>query len=201
MKKNKLLSMMAAICMISLIGVGATTAYFSDTTEERVNIFTMGKVDIELEEPGWEEDKEDIVPGQSFAKDPTVTVVANSVPSYVFMNVEGIDEMEAVGFSIDSISTHWKKIDQEGVFKEDTKKDGIYVYVGDEIQPKIVESSTEDTVLEPLFQKVTYGVELTENSGGKFQIKVKAAAIQAEGGEDYTYTEAFKAMGDGILIQ
>ena len=197
MRKKSLLSMAAAVGMIALIGVGATFAYFSDTTEQLTNTFTLGKVEIELAEPNWKGDKVDIVPGQSFDKDPTVTVAANSVNSYVFMNVDGLDEMPTY-FSIDGISSEWKKVDEN----ETLDLDGVYVYVGETgTEAKIVEKSEEVTKLPPLFTKVSYAAEATEGSTTSFQIKVKAAAVQAEGGEGYSVDTAFEAIKDGIAIK
>lgn len=193
MNKKSFVMMLVTICLIAVVGVGATLAYLTDTTEVLENKFTLGKVDIEIDEPDWDGDPEDIVPGQAFDKDPTVTVIKNSVDSYVFMSVKGIDEMEAAGFAIDGINAAWVKADGTN------GKDGIYVY-SDENGPKVVAKQDTDNELAPLFEKVTYLGENTENEGGEYEILVKAAAVQASGDEGYTYEEAFAEVAASLAF-
>lgn len=192
MNKKSLLMMMVTICLIAVVGVGATLAYLTDTTETLTNTFTLGKTDIEIDEPEWEE-PEDIVPGQEIAKDPTVTVMAKSVDSYVFMSVSGIDAMEAAGFEVGEFNAAWVKADDaEG-------KDGIYVY-SDANGPAVVAKSDEDQELPALFEKVTYKAENTETKGGEFNLLVKAAAVQATGEEGYTYEDACAAVAESLAF-
>ncbi len=192
MNKKSLLMMMVTICLIAVVGVGATLAYLTDTTETLTNTFTLGKTDIEIDEPEWEE-PEDIVPGQEIAKDPTVTVKAKSVDSYVFMSVSGIDAMEAAGFEVGEFNAAWVKADDaEG-------KDGIYVY-SDANGPAVVAKADEDQELPALFEKVTYKADNTETEGGEFNLLVKAAAVQATGEEGYTYEDAYAAVADSLAF-
>lgn len=90
--KKKLLSLGVVLTMLALI-VGGTLAYFTDTTDTKENVFTVGKVDIELTEPNWNIDEEEvfvghIVPGRIIEKDPTITVDTDSEDAWVFMEVE-----------------------------------------------------------------------------------------------------------------
>ena len=203
MNKKSLVMMLVTICLIGVVGVGATMAYLSDTTDQLTNTFTLGKVDITLEEPGFDEvageDKtiEDLVPGQTIAKDPTVTVAANSVDSYVFMSVKKVDAIYGLGFEIaytnangetvDGINSAWKKADGLDTI------DGIYVYVDAEGKPAVVKKSTDATTLPALFTKVIYSNTENDtlnknNEGATFDILVKAAAVQAGG--EITYDAA-----------
>ena len=200
MNKKSLLMMMVTICLIAVVGVGATLAYLTDSTDVLKNTFTLGKVDIEIDEPDWEGNPENIVPGQSFAKDPTVTVKANSVDSYVFMSVAGIDAMEAAGFKIDEINVAWQKTDgTEG-------KDGIYVYSDANGNPAIYAQPEKDTALPALFTSVTYDSNTTETKELTYEISVKAAAVQAKvmNGETEvqpgsTFEEALDAVKANLL--
>lgn len=64
--------LLVCILLVLIVAVGPTIAYLSDE-EEVVNTFTMGKIDIELEEPNWEETAgENLLPGAVVYKDPTV---------------------------------------------------------------------------------------------------------------------------------
>lgn len=106
-KRNRKLRkvLLALSCMLTLVAVtvGATLAYLTDTAEV-VNTFTVGNVDIDLNETDVDENgstKENgyhLVPGQTYTKDPTVTIKANSEPSYVRMlvTVEDYADLERI---------------------------------------------------------------------------------------------------------
>lgn len=57
---------------VSLAAVGGVSAYLTDY-DKAVNQFTVGKVDIALEEPGWKpEEHKKIEPGKDINKDPQI---------------------------------------------------------------------------------------------------------------------------------
>lgn len=87
MKKKNLILTLTAVMLAFAIGVGGTIAYFTDTTESKVNEFTVGNVDITLTEPEWKGDAT-LMPGVSFEKDPTITVTEKSMDAYVFLKVD-----------------------------------------------------------------------------------------------------------------
>lgn len=87
MKKKNLILTLTAVMLAFAIGVGGTIAYFTDTTESKVNEFTVGNVDITLTEPEWKGDAT-LMPGVSFEKDPTITVAEKSMDAYVFLKVD-----------------------------------------------------------------------------------------------------------------
>lgn len=86
MKKKSILLTLVVVMVVTSVAIGATLAYFSDQ-ETATNTFTVGNVDIELDEPAWVEDSK-LIPGTEIAKDPTVTVVKGSEKSYVRIFVE-----------------------------------------------------------------------------------------------------------------
>ena len=49
MNKRRILAAAMALCIVAIIAVGATLAYFTDT-KTATNTFTMGDVQIELDE-------------------------------------------------------------------------------------------------------------------------------------------------------
>lgn len=89
MTANKRKSLSLIIVLIAILVVGATWAYFTDA-DVATNEFTVGDLDIKIEEPEWtpEEGKE-VPPGRVIEKDPTVTAVEGN--SYMRMKVEYID--------------------------------------------------------------------------------------------------------------
>lgn len=88
MKKNRRVVMTAAACaMIGAVALGGTMAYLTDN-EAHINTFTVGKVQIDLEEPGWDPgDGEDIVPNEEIPKDPKIENSGTNL-AYVFAEVK-----------------------------------------------------------------------------------------------------------------
>lgn len=94
---KKLLAMFLVVVMAATAVIGGTLAYFTDTADQ-TNTFTVGKVDIKLDETKVDgeqgertendqtfEDK--IVPGHVFDKDPMITVKEGSEDSYLFLDI------------------------------------------------------------------------------------------------------------------
>ena len=85
--KKRTLALILALVLVFGAAVGGTIAYLTDTTDPVTNTFTVGKVDITLTETfntdtdndgtndAW---KAQLIPGTTYAKDPVVTVTANS---------------------------------------------------------------------------------------------------------------------------
>lgn len=81
MKNKKLI----ALAIAGVLGIGAiaggTLAYFTDS-ESKTNVITMGHVDVDLEEPGWE-NPNNVQPGNKYLKDPQISVVEGSEDAYL----------------------------------------------------------------------------------------------------------------------
>jgi len=99
--KKKLTAVALIVCMLAIMLVGASLAYFTDTTEAKENTFTMGSVEIELTETKWDalEKNADgelkVAPGVSYDKDPTITVGKDSEDCYLIATVT-ISKLEAL---------------------------------------------------------------------------------------------------------
>ena len=84
MKKNKLL--IPIMVLILVIGVvGGTLAWLTDKTETKVNTFTVGDINITLDETT---SVYKMVPGNTIDKDPSITVKCNSEKCYLFVKVD-----------------------------------------------------------------------------------------------------------------
>ena len=98
--KKKLTAVALVVCMLAIMLVGASLAYFTDT-KAATNTFTMGNVNITLTEPKWsgltkENDNSlKVAPGVSYDKDPTITVGENSEDCYLIATVT-ISKREAL---------------------------------------------------------------------------------------------------------
>ena len=129
MKKRNLLVAALSLCLVAVIAVGGTLAYFTDQTQTMTNTFTSGEVDIVLWESGDPDGDgnpeildnttigghgdrtytgikfDDIVPGDVLDKSMNISVSDNSVFSYVAVRLwvegEGLtDEQNALAYEL-----------------------------------------------------------------------------------------------------
>ena len=194
MKKKSLLTMLLALTLVAVVGVGATLAYLSDSTGAMVNTFTVGSgIDITQDESDestpedptdrTEEgnDYTDIQPGDVLVKDPTVTIKANSSECYVFMQLTGADALAAQNFTFDGFDAEkWVKVAGEGTL------DGVYMYF------ETVKQADADQVLAPLFTSVTYSIDAEELAEGVelSDVVIKSCAVQAKNMDEASALEA-----------
>lgn len=103
-------AMLLAICAVLFVTVSVfTTIAFLKSNDQVVNTFKVGKVSITLDETKVDEygnmvagasrvkaNTYKLIPGHSYAKDPTVHFAADSEKSYLFVKVEnGLSAIEA----------------------------------------------------------------------------------------------------------
>lgn len=92
MKKSKkqLLRTLMACGLVVSVAAGGTVAYLTDA-ETATNTFTVGKMKIDLEEPGYPGNDSDavknIIPNQEIVKDPQIENTGNN-DALVFLRVE-----------------------------------------------------------------------------------------------------------------
>lgn len=82
----------ALLALVLVIGcvAGGTVAWLISTPDPVVNTFTYGDINITLEEDAGKNNNYNfkIIPGVDIAKDPKVTVLANSEDCWLFVKVE-----------------------------------------------------------------------------------------------------------------
>ena len=193
MKKNKKLLVLVAL-FLAVFAVGGTLAYLTDTTEEKTNTFTFGKVDIDLSETwnaedGKGEDGLGLNPGAEVEKKPKITVKEGSKPAYVFMEVEMPAQVNGKDVLIlGDIASGWTLFKTEG-----NKK--IYAYGSETAMTKVSENGeTSD-----LFEKVTVNSALKDTDLASLtngaNIVIKGYAIQADDlGGKTTPTDVWAAL-------
>lgn len=185
-KKKNLVSVIVALSLVCVLAVGLISAYFTDV-ETQTNVFTVGKIDIDLQEPNWDEPT-DILPEQEFPKDPQITNVGVN-DAYVFMEVE-VPYANVVTVADDGtknamadtelftyeINDGWVAVG-EGVKNEDKKTvTYIYAYGSDTAMTALVKDATTET----LFDTIKF-VNIADSQGieGTVQnVVVNAYAIQ-----------------------
>lgn len=139
-KKTK--ALLLALCAVALVvtTVFSTMAYLT-SNDSVTNTFTVGKVAITLDEADVtnntssrvKENAYHLLPGNTYTKDPTVHVAANSEDSWIFVKVDNqIADIEANETIAAQIAANgWTALeDVAGVYykeytKQDTEKDMV----------------------------------------------------------------------------
>lgn len=203
MKKSKVL--ITALCAVLLVTVSVlgTLAYLT-SQDEVVNTFTVGKVNISLDEAAVNADGTEIagadrvkennyhlIPGQTYVKDPTLTVKAKSEDSYVRMllTLNCADEFDAIyAPNKADLTTIFNGYDATNWVYETVTRDTAKNTITYEFRYKeIVTKSATDTKLDALFDSITVpsifdGADMESISNLK--ITVIGHAIQATGFTD-----------------
>lgn len=89
--KKKTLALVLALSLLVAGVVGGTLAWLTDQTAEVKNTFTVGDINIDLTETTADYE---MVPGNTIAKDPTVTVKANSEACWLFVQVTESENLD-----------------------------------------------------------------------------------------------------------
>lgn len=108
--KKKTLALVLALTLLVAGVVGGTLAWLTDRTAEVKNTFTVGDINIDLTETTADYK---MVPGNTIAKDPTVTVKANSEACWLFVQVTESENLDT--FITYAIAEGWTKL-QDGVY-------------------------------------------------------------------------------------
>ena len=207
------------VCLVVLASVMGTLAYLTDD-DAVTNTFTVGDVKINLDEAPVDENgkatdadrvKENdyhLMPGQTYDKDPTVTVLKGSEETYVRMLVTFTysSQLDAIfaptGAQMTSIfggydPANWQLIDDVEDAAANTRT-YEFRYVGSKDQGSkagtVAKAEDGDIVLDDLFETITVpgfvdndqlASLVTLNEDGEivdqFKIHVEAHAIQAAG--------------------
>ena len=200
--KNKKRIMILALSMIAVFAAAITFAYFTDQSDEVKNTFTMGNVQILLDEAPvvptvgpsgttWAANNEvprvlsntytGIYPGAILPKDPTVKNTGSN-PAYVRVKVT----VENFGSDVDP-STLWAPIGAGWVLDAAKSSGNVFYYNYDGIlQPTASTSAVFTEVKIP-----TTFTSANMSAIGNFNIKLEAHAIQAQGFANVT--DAFAA--------
>ena len=91
MRKHFIWLIIAAILLVT-VSAGTTVALLTSSSNPVINTFTIGGVDITLTESTGQQYV--MIPGVAIAKDPTVTVLANSETSWLFIKMEKTNDFD-----------------------------------------------------------------------------------------------------------
>ena len=165
--KKKTLALILALVMVFGAAVGGTIAWLTDKTAEVKNTFTVGNINITLDETLPEGKTAKMVPGNEIDKDPKVTVKANSEACWLFVKIDESSNLKNfISYTVDS---GWTKL-QDGVYYREvgaTTTDVIYPVLTDN---KVAVLTTVDKTAMDGLTEATYPT-----------LTFKAYAIQKDG--------------------
>ena len=170
--KKKIFAIVLCVAMLAIALVGGTLAYFTDT-DAKEHTFTVGNVDIILNEPNWDAggaaEAFDAYPGEPLAKDPTVTNAGKN-PCFVRVKVENLDQFAA---TFDGAMITYRTDYVEGALGTNwvLHTDGYFYYT------KVLESGE---ITDAMFDQIVIPTALTNNTTTQ-PIVVTAYACQAQG--------------------
>lgn len=175
MKMKKIVSAIAALSLVAALAVGGTLAWLTDSTEEKTNTFTYEfgtqdkpiSIEIKDEFPDGK-----MYPGAELDKNVGVTVKADSMNCYVYLEVQnGFFGTDGVELALDT--TNWIAVD-------DGAGTGTTIYRYKDIVP----NASADNELPKLLDKVTFSSDMTHDTLSGLDnttIVVQAYAIQSDG--------------------
>ena len=198
--KKKIL--VACLCVaLAVLTIAGTTLAYLTSRDEVVNTFTVGNVSITLDEAKVDEmgkpvenadrvkaNSYKLIPGQTYNKDPMVTVLKDSESSYIKMTVTFTKaaELDAIfaptGATLTSIfngydSANW-------IYKGNTEDTTANTRTYEFWYKETVAAPTADVELDALFDSITVPGTITKEQLATIEgmtITVNAYAIQADG--------------------
>ncbi|MBQ7836711.1 MAG: hypothetical protein IJ389_05600 [Clostridia bacterium] len=204
MKRNTKAILIAASALLALTMAVVGTVAFLISSQEVVNTFTVGQVHINLDEADVDEDGDPVegadrvkgneyhlVPGQTYTKDPTVTVLKGSEEAYVRMTVtlNKVAELKAIlgdDFLPENYVAGWDR-DVWNCVEITDNGDNTVTYEFRYYEIVDARDAADDVVLDALFDEFTLPGDFTNEdlkSIEGFKIVVQGHAIQATGFED-----------------
>jgi len=93
--KSKLFITIISVLSVCSFLIGTSVAWLSSKTEEVINTFTYGDINIKIEETDTGDNDNNeytneykMLPGKELIKDPKITVLKNSEDSYLFVSIK-----------------------------------------------------------------------------------------------------------------
>ena len=187
MQKKKGIALVLSFALVACLAVAGTLAWLTAQTQEVKNTFTVGNVQIALDESVVDQygvaqggrtktgSEYKLIPGHEYTKDPVVTVKAKSEECYVFVKVvnqlDDIEDPARDNIAAQMENNGWKPL---------TGEENVYYY-----DQKVAtgNADTPITVFEMLYidENADY-TKLEANTTDT--ITIMAYAVQADGFAD-----------------
>lgn len=182
MNKKRIAVIITTLVLTLTLTIGGSIAYLTDA-ERTTNHFTVGKVDIDLTEPNWnEEENQELEAGAEVKKDPTLTNTGIN-DAYVYLEVQ-IPMADVITAADDGtrlnngaavhqqLFTFQPDSDWSLIEKEEINDNMVYTYSYNKVL-----SPNQST--SPLFQSIVFAnVVEGQIDTNEYDIPVAAFAIQ-----------------------
>ena len=200
MKKNRLVALALALTLVVGAGIGGTVAWLVSTPEKVVNTFTVGKLEITLDEAKVDEwgvpvegaarvpaNDYTLIPGHVYQKDPVVHVQPHSEKAYVFVKLEGMPVFN--GFDSTNVMTPTvnNNIQEDGVYGDRVRGLNLWsqfqsngwqpVKGADNVFFRVQEATGDQTVDLPVFQQ--FGISDKASAEDLAKLSTKGITITA----------------------
>ena len=169
--KKKLIVLTAAFLLVIGAAVAGTVAWLTDSTQTEVNTFTVGNIDIELAETT---SNYKMVPGQTIAKDPKVSVKAGSEACWLFIKVEeGNKVADFIDYTIDP---SWTKLEDGVYYREVAAADTVQEFSVLKDNQVTVKSTVTKTMMDGITEQTKPTLSFTAYAVQKAGINTVADA-------------------------
>ena len=183
--KKKGLVIALSVMLVLCLAVGGTLAWLVNKTGPVTNTFTVGDINITLDETDYDDSTEGkdrdtantykMVPGNTLEKDPLVTVKANSEACWLFVEVVKSDNFDT--FMTYGIADEWTPVDGvENVYYMQVAAttadvgfgvlEGDVVTVNNTVTKTMLNGLTEDTYPEITFKAYAVQKEAASTAVG-----------------------------------
>lgn len=209
--KKKIVALCLIIALAATAVIGGTLAYFSDETEVVNNTFTVGQVGLSIAEDvtavpdkgylaGTAIDggaKYDIMPGNKYAKNVSITMDDNSQEAYVFVEL-----------TVSPIDALWAVMDyDQDMLEQLLVGENATIFAGTHLEDNLVAHKQEGTAYTEvyfckkavaeevinLFEAVEIPATIDDQDFPEISFDIKAYAVQALG--IATVKDAYDALG------
>lgn len=189
----KAIAMLLSLVLVFVGVIGGTVAWLIAESDEVVNTFTYGDINLDLDETDTELDDDndpdtndyEMLPGAEIVKDPKVTVKADSVSNWLFVKLEKSANFD--DFLTYTIASGWTQLyDENG-----EEVEGVYYLFhleDDEDVEYEVLMDNEVQVREDVTKEMLNALDADPNSPNYPTLTVSAYAVQHLGfevGADY----------------
>lgn len=187
--RGKAKVLVTALAMIGCMGVTGISAYFTDA-DTATNTFTIGKISLELQEPGWKEDAAlNVLPEQEIKKDPQI--LNNGInDEYVFLEVivpyaniqtandDGTwnDAADVELFSYDVNTVDWVQVGEASKNEMDKTVTYVYAYAKNGTMTTLAKDAVTSALFE--YVRVAGAVEGQQLDEITSQVVINAYGIQ-----------------------
>lgn len=172
---RKALVVLSLMMVLAVAAVGGTVAWLTDSTDDVVNTFTVGNINIDLTET--ENLNLKMVPGNTITKDPVVTVEANSEACWLFVKVDESANLD--DFISYDVATGWTALAGEaGVYyrevlassadQEFSVLAGDTVTVKETVTKAMMDAITKGTASAPTLTFTAYACQYVGANGVAF---------------------------------